>query len=138
MSDQKNPANINRRTLLLAAAGAAPLALGATSAKAAKLAQKAVRYQDSPKDGKRCDGCNLFVAPDACKSVEGPISPSGWCALWVKKAGCRPLRRQTQRRGSAGQQEALRVTFKQRFDRHRPRASLAAPTITRNGARDDG
>ncbi|MBV9289376.1 MAG: high-potential iron-sulfur protein [Hyphomicrobiales bacterium] len=88
MSDHENSANITRRTVLLAAAGAAPLlALGATSADAAKLAQKAVRYQDSPKDGKRCDGCNLFVAPNACKSVDGTISPSGWCALWVKKAG---------------------------------------------------
>jgi hypothetical protein len=87
MSNQPNPASVTRRTLLLAAAGAAPLlALGATSADAAKLAQKAVRYQDTPKDGKRCDGCNLFVAPNACKSVEGTISPAGWCTLWVKKA----------------------------------------------------
>ena len=29
----------------------------------AKMAQSAVKYQDSPKDGKQCDGCNLFVAP---------------------------------------------------------------------------
>jgi hypothetical protein len=88
MSNQTNRANVTRRTVLLAAASAAPLlALGTTSAEAAKLAQKAVRYQDSPKDGKRCDGCNLFVAPNACKSVDGTISSSGWCALWVKKAG---------------------------------------------------
>jgi hypothetical protein len=88
MSDQKSAEGMSRRTVLLAAAGAAPLlALGTTGAEAAKLAQKAVRYQDSPKEGKRCDGCNLFVAPNACKSVEGTISPSGWCALWVKKAG---------------------------------------------------
>ena len=88
MSNQKNPASLTRRTVLLAAAGAAPLlALGATSAEAAKLAQKSVRYQESPKDGKRCDGCNLFVSPNACKSVDGTISPSGWCSLWVKKAG---------------------------------------------------
>ena len=87
MSNQKNPASLTRRTVLLAAAGAAPLlALGATSADAAKLAQKGVRYQDSPKDGKQCDGCKLFVAPNACKSVDGTISPTGWCALWVKKA----------------------------------------------------
>ena len=87
MSNQKNPASLTRRTVLLAAAGAAPLlALGATTAEAAKLAQKAVRYQDAPKDGKRCDGCNLFVTPNACKSVDGTISPSGWCSLWVKKA----------------------------------------------------
>ena len=51
------------------------------------MAQTAVRYQATPKDGKQCSGCNLFVAPNACKSVDGTIAPTGWCALWVKKAG---------------------------------------------------
>jgi hypothetical protein len=88
MSDQSKSAPVSRRTVLIAAAGVGPLlALTATGAKAAKLAQNAVKYQSTPKDGKRCDGCNLFVAPNACKSVAGDISPSGWCALWVKKAG---------------------------------------------------
>ena len=87
MDKRTKSAGVSRRTILIAAAGAAPLvALGATGAKAAKLAQKAVRYQDSPKDGKQCDGCKLFVPPNACKSVEGNISPKGWCSLWVKKA----------------------------------------------------
>ena len=88
MTDQTTPACVSRRTVLIAAAGAAPLlALGATGAHAAKLAQSAVKYQASPKDGKQCDGCNLFVAPSSCKSVDGTISPKGWCSLWVKKAG---------------------------------------------------
>ena len=88
MSDQSKPARVSCRTVLIAAAGAAPvLALAATGAQAAKLAQSAVKYQDSPKDGKQCDGCKLFVAPNACKSVAGDVSPSGWCALWVKKPG---------------------------------------------------
>ena len=79
---------VARRTFLMGAAGALPLiALGVTGAKAAKMAQTAVRYQNSPKDGKQCSGCNLFIAPNACKTVDGTISPSGWCALWVKKAG---------------------------------------------------
>ncbi|HME83577.1 MAG TPA: high potential iron sulfur protein [Roseiarcus sp.] len=79
---------MSRRTVLIAVAGAAPLlALGATGAKAAKMSQAAVRYQATPKDGKQCDGCKLFVAPNACKSVDGTISPTGWCALWVKKPG---------------------------------------------------
>lgn len=78
---------VNRRTILLAAAGAAPLlAIGANSAKAAGLPQTAVAYQASPKDGHQCDGCNFFVAPNACKSVAGEIAPTGWCKLWVKKA----------------------------------------------------
>ena len=88
MSDQIKSARASRRTVLIAAAGAAPLLmLGATGAKAAKLAQSAAKYQATPKDGKRCDGCNLFVAPNSCKSVAGDIAPSGWCSLWVKKAG---------------------------------------------------
>jgi len=82
-----NGKGLNRRALLLAAAGAAPLlALGASGAEAAGLPQAAVGYQDSPKDGKQCDGCNLFVAPASCKSVAGTIAPTGWCKLWVKKA----------------------------------------------------
>ena len=77
------PVGVNRRTVLLAAAAVAPaLVLG--HAQAAKLPPAAVAYQDSPKDGKQCDGCKLFVAPDSCKSVSGPISPKGWCKLWVK------------------------------------------------------
>jgi hypothetical protein len=86
MSDQIKSARQTRRTVLIAAVGAVPLlALGVTAAEA-KLAQSAVKYQDSPKDGKQCDGCKLFVAPSSCKTVDGTISPSGWCALWVKNA----------------------------------------------------
>ncbi len=88
MRNQNELAFVSRRTVLIAAAGAAPLlALGATDANAAKLAQSTVKYQASPKDGKQCDGCNLFVAPNSCKSVAGTIAPTGWCSLWVKKAG---------------------------------------------------
>lgn len=82
-----NAKGVSRRTVLLAAAGAAPLlAMGAVGAQAAGLPQSAVGYQTSPKDGKQCDGCNLFVAPNSCKSVAGEINPNGWCKLWVKKA----------------------------------------------------
>ena len=78
---------VSRRTVLIAAAGAVPvLALMSGSAEA-KMAQTAVKYQATPKDGKQCDGCNFFVAPNSCKMVDGEIAPTGWCALWVKKAG---------------------------------------------------
>ncbi len=77
---------MSRRTVLIGVAGALPLiALGATGAQA-KMAQNAVRYQDTPKDGKQCSGCNLFIAPNACKTVDGKIAPTGWCVIWVKKA----------------------------------------------------
>ena len=90
MTDNISQFNLSRRSVLrklasVAGAGAA-LELGMTPAKAAKMAQKAVAYQDSPNGDKRCDGCNLFQAPNACKTVDGAISPSGWCKIWVKKS----------------------------------------------------
>jgi hypothetical protein len=90
MTDKIRPSSLTRRGVLrtlasVTGAGVA-LELGMTQAKAAKLAQKAVAYQDTPSGDKRCDGCNLFVAPNACKTVDGTISPSGWCRIWVKKS----------------------------------------------------
>ena len=50
-----------------------------------KVPQNSVSYQDNPKGAQRCDGCALFQAPNACKTVEGAISPQGWCSLFSKK-----------------------------------------------------
>lgn len=86
MSETCTKAGVSRRTVLFAAAAAVP-ALALTSPAEAKMTQAAVKYQADPKDGKQCDGCNFFVAPNACKMVDGDIAPTGWCALWVKKAG---------------------------------------------------
>jgi hypothetical protein len=83
----RNPTKLqplSRRAVLIAAGATSLLGLMSGSAEA-KIPQTGVRYQDSPKDGKQCDGCKLFIAPDACKTVDGAISPKGWCALWVKK-----------------------------------------------------
>jgi hypothetical protein len=85
MREQPNQSGISRRKILLAAAGAAPLVALSCGHAQAKIAQKGVQYQTSPKDGKQCDGCNFFIAPNACKMVDGDIAPTGWCALWVKK-----------------------------------------------------
>lgn len=52
----------------------------------AKVPQNTVSYQDKPKGPQRCDGCNNFQPPNACKMVDGVISPQGWCTLFVKKA----------------------------------------------------
>jgi hypothetical protein len=85
MRETGNTSGVSRRTVLFAAAGAAPL-LALTSREAqAKLAPTAVKYQTTPKDGHQCDGCVQFVAPNSCKLVDGEISPTGWCLLWVKK-----------------------------------------------------
>ena len=58
--------------------------LSARSAKAAKVSKAAVAYQDSPKGDQNCASCRLFTAPNACKQVEGDISPNGWCRIWSK------------------------------------------------------
>jgi hypothetical protein len=85
MTETCRKPGVSRRSVLLAAAGAAPL-LALTGGEAqAKLAMTAVKYQTDPKDGKQCDGCNFFVAPNSCKMVDGDIAATGWCLLWVKK-----------------------------------------------------
>jgi len=86
MGQTCNNSGVSRRTVLIAAAGAAPLLALMSSDAKAKMAQGAVKYQPDPKDGKQCDGCNFFVAPNSCKMVDGNIAATGWCALWVKKA----------------------------------------------------
>jgi hypothetical protein len=84
---------LSRRALLrhatFAAGGAAVLGSAATAnrvdAADTKVAQKAVAYQDTPKDTQRCDSCTYFEPPSSCKVVEGAISPAGWCQLYAKK-----------------------------------------------------
>ena len=69
---------ISRRTALITAGAAPLLAMIASRAEAgAKVSQSAVHYQASPKDGKDCDDCKNFVSPNACKLVDGTISPKG-------------------------------------------------------------
>ena len=80
---------ISRRSVLLqgavcATGAAAILAADVKSARAAKVPQKTVNYQDSPKGDQQCSNCSLFEAPNACKNVDGEISPKGWCSLWRK------------------------------------------------------
>ena len=77
-----------RRALLRYAVGAAgSVAIcGATSnpaTAAPKISKKAVAYQDHPDGDKRCEKCAQFQPPDACKMVEGPITPQGYCRLFV-------------------------------------------------------
>jgi hypothetical protein len=90
---------LSRRSLLQGAVGAAGAAtiLGATpnpAAAAPKISQKAVAYQDHPDGDKRCDKCVQFQPPNACKVVDGTISPQGSCRIFM------PIR-QAVRRSSA-------------------------------------
>jgi len=90
MSNIKNGGEVISRRVVLAGAA---LALGvaatgtiATQAAAQqKVSQADAKYQDQPKGQQRCDGCVQFQPPNACKIVQGEISPSGWCQLFAAK-----------------------------------------------------
>ena len=90
MSHEKS--NTSRRRVLhgglaiLAAGAAGTVAVAARPAAAQeKLAQSLVLYQDKPNDGAKCVNCLQWVAPDACKVVDGKISPEGWCVAFAPK-----------------------------------------------------
>ena len=84
---------ISRRQVLTIAACATGVSIGgaaavigsSTPALAAKAPQKAVKYQDTPKGEQRCENCALFEAPSSCKTIDGTISPQGWCIVYAKK-----------------------------------------------------
>jgi high potential iron-sulfur protein len=82
-------ATLSRRGLLrnVAVAGGAAVLGTAIShrAEAAQVSQKIVAYQDTPHGAQQCDNCAQFQPPSACKVVEGTISPTGWCKVYVKK-----------------------------------------------------
>ena len=50
-----------------------------------KISKVAVNYQDHPDGDKRCDRCVQFQPPDACKVVDGSISPQGSCRIFVPR-----------------------------------------------------
>jgi hypothetical protein len=58
-------------TWLGGAAAAWPLAARAHQAGVEKLSKAQAQYQDSPKGIAMCSTCTLFVAPHACKVVDG-------------------------------------------------------------------
>ncbi len=72
-----------RGFLGLVASAAALLGLEPQFARAViKLGMVDVNYQQSPKGKERCDNCRVWAPPNRCLSVEGDISPSGWCDIW--------------------------------------------------------
>jgi hypothetical protein len=60
---------LSRRTVViqsLACAAGAAAALAPVQEASAKMAQKAVEYQDTPKGDQECSNCSLFQEPNAC------------------------------------------------------------------------
>jgi hypothetical protein len=52
----------------------------------AKTSKTIVKYQATPKDGKKCQDCMHFIAAtNECTTVEGAIDPNGWCTIYFKK-----------------------------------------------------
>jgi hypothetical protein len=90
MNDDRNDC---RRLSRRAALAGTALVLGAAAAATAvsqspaqqKISQADAKYQATPKGDQRCDACVNFQPPNACKFVQGDISPSGWCQLFAKK-----------------------------------------------------
>ena len=84
---------ISRRHVLTIAAGAsvtsATAVIGSsTPAQAAKVPQKMVKYQDTPKGKQRCEYCVQFEAPSTYKpSIE----------LLLRKDGARSVRRNSRK-----------------------------------------
>lgn len=79
---------ISRRALLGGAASAVGAAAAGASRRAAaqqKVSQMDAKYQDQPKGQQRCEICLQFQPPNACRIVEGPISPKGWCQYFAAK-----------------------------------------------------
>jgi High potential iron-sulfur protein len=81
---------VSRRLLLqravTVAAGTVTMVATANRAAAqAKSSQASVAYQDKPQGSQRCDNCNQFEPPSACKTVDGQISPQGWCKIYAPK-----------------------------------------------------
>jgi hypothetical protein len=90
MNDGRNDCqDISRRVVVTGTALALGAAAAATVVSQAvaqeKMSQADAKYQGTPKGDQRCDGCMLFQPPNACKVVQGEISLSGWCQLFVKK-----------------------------------------------------
>jgi hypothetical protein len=80
---------ISRRTMLtgtaLALGAAAAVNVVSQTAAQEKNSQADAKYQTTPKGDQRCDNCVNFQPPNACKFVQGDISPNGWCQLFFPK-----------------------------------------------------
>lgn len=88
MTTHKDLSHPERRRVLKAGVltlGSLPLVTLMSAPAQAKVAQTTVAYHPEPKDGHSCSNCSLFEAPSSCKTVDGTVSPDGWCKIWVKK-----------------------------------------------------
>jgi hypothetical protein len=71
-------------TTLAFGVGAAGAAVRRAAAQT-KISQATAKYQNTPKGQQSCAVCVNFQPPNACKFVDGTISPNGWCMLFAAK-----------------------------------------------------
>jgi hypothetical protein len=83
---------ISRRSLLKGlpivagvTAAAGTMVMGDMASAQTKLTHKAAKYQDKPHNSQQCATCLQFEPPNACKIVQSPITPNGWCQFYAKK-----------------------------------------------------
>jgi hypothetical protein len=81
---------ISRRIVLTRTAFALGAVAAATPVSQAsaqqKITQAIANYQGTPKGDQHCGACFNFQQPNACKFVQGTISPNGWCQLFAPKS----------------------------------------------------
>lgn len=80
---------LSRRAALTGTALALGAATAATVVRQAaaqdKITQVLAKYQNKPNGNDHCGLCNNFQPPNACKFVQGEITPNGWCQLFAAK-----------------------------------------------------
>lgn len=80
---------ISRRAVLAGTRLTLGAAIAAKTASPAgaqpNFSQADAMYQTMPKGDQRCGLCSNFAPPNACKLVQGSISPNGWCQLFSPK-----------------------------------------------------
>jgi len=60
-----------------------PTSAGQPVAEPEKVSKASVQYQTQPQGGQQCSNCLYFIVDsNACRKVEGDISPVGWCVIW--------------------------------------------------------
>lgn len=95
MNSERSALSRSKLLTTIAFAPIAMLALARTVAEAAAtpeghLAQNAVQYQSTPKDGHQCSTCKYYInaksktANGGCTQVAGSISPKAWCLIYAK------------------------------------------------------
>jgi len=78
---------ISRRTLLTSGvvAGSTSLLLSTSASATARLSQDAVHFEVLANNDHNCGVCKHFMAPSACRFVEGAVSSSCSCWIWTRK-----------------------------------------------------